>query len=71
MLDQYQLDRLPPQLQYRPTPWKQEAKRVVRCNKHKYRLTELSENLTYFKMGSVVLEVFLGRVKIGVSSMKT
>lgn len=64
--------RLPLQLQYQPTPWKQEAKgRVVRLNKHKYVLPKLSENYCNFKMGSVVLEAFLGRVKIRVSSMKT
>lgn len=39
-----ELDRLPPQLRYRPTPWKQEAERVVRLNKHKYILLKCSAN---------------------------
>ena len=35
-----------------------------------YFSNALQITVTYFKMGSVVLEVFLGRVKMRVSSMK-
>ena len=39
-----ELDRLPPQLRYRPTPWKLEAERVFRLNKHNYILLKCSAN---------------------------